>query len=150
MSLAPPDGKNGSASPKIADHGEKSCPSARAEPGALLIGVVGADGIVQPIPTRLEIDADFVEQASKSGVPEARFRFGGRCVEGKCKQWTGNSCGVIEKVLTGMTDQNIQPAENLPRCVIRGTCRWYSQRGADACRACVYVVTDQSALVAHA
>jgi len=49
-----------------------------------------------------------------------------------------------------MADQNIAPAENLPRCVIRGTCRWYSQRGTDACRACVYVVTDQSVLVAHA
>jgi hypothetical protein len=144
MSLAPADRKKASASPKIAADGEKSCPSARAEPGALLIGVVGADGIVQPIRTRLEIDADFVEQASKSGVPEARFRFAGRCVEGKCKQWTGNSCGVIEKVLTGLADQKIAPAENLPRCAIRGSCRWYSQRGADACRACVYVVTDQS------
>ncbi|WP_258601443.1 hypothetical protein [Mesorhizobium sp. AR10] len=138
------------ASPKIATDGEKSCPSARAVPGALLIGVVGPDGTVQPIPTRLEIDADFVDLASKKGVPEARFRFAGRCVEGKCKQWTGNSCGVIEKVLTGMVDQAVEPAENLPRCVIRGSCRWYSQRGADACRACVYVVTDQSMVAAPA
>lgn len=150
MSLAPVDVKRPSAGAKIAEAGEKSCPSARAEPGALLIGVVGADGIVQPIPTRLEIDAEFVDLASKAGVPEARFRFAGRCVEGKCKQWTGNSCGVIEKVLTGMVDQNVAPAENLPRCAIRGSCRWYSQRGADACRACVYVVTDQSMLAADA
>ena len=134
------------AKSSIAGDGGKSCPSARAEPGNLLIGVVGGDGIVQPLPTRLEIDAGFIEQASKSGVPEARFRFGGRCIEGKCKQWTGNSCGVIEKVLTGMADQNIMPVEHLPRCVIRGTCRWYSQRGADACRACVFVITDHSAV----
>ncbi|CCV14212.1 hypothetical protein [Mesorhizobium sp. STM 4661] len=144
MSFAPADVNTVPVGAKLVEGGEKSCPSARAEPGALLIGVVGADGIVQPIPTRLEIDAEFVEQASKAGAPEARFRFAGRCVEGKCKQWTGNSCGVIEKVLTGMTEQMVAPAENLPRCVIRGTCRWYSQRGADACRACVYVVTDQS------
>jgi len=150
MALASTNMKKTSASPKIAEAGEKSCPSARAEPGALLIGVVGADGIVQPIPTRLEIDAEFVDLASKAGVPEARFRFAGRCVEGKCKQWTGNSCGVIEKVLTGMAEQMIAPAENLPRCAIRGSCRWYSQRGADACRACVYVVTDQSMLAADA
>ncbi|MEP6564584.1 MAG: hypothetical protein ABJB10_05560 [Mesorhizobium sp.] len=150
MSLAPADIKKASANPKVAEDGEKSCPSARAEPGALLIGVVGADGIVQPIPTRLEIDAEFVDLASKAGVPEARFRFAGRCVEGQCKQWTGNSCGVIEKVLTGMAEQKIAPAENLPRCAIRGTCRWYSQRGADACRACVYVVTDQSMLAEDA
>ena len=130
------------AKPSAGD-GQKSCPSARAEPGALLIGVVGEDGRVQPIPTRLEIDADFVERASENGIPEARFRFAGRCVEGGCAQWTGNSCGVIEKVLTGMAEQAVQPAESLPRCAIRGTCRWYSQRGQAACRACVFVVTDQ-------
>nr|WP_245432573.1 hypothetical protein [Mesorhizobium loti] len=101
--------------------------------------------MVQPIPTRLEIDADFIARASKAGTPEARFRFAGRCVEGKCRQWTGNSCGVIEKVLAGMTDQAIDPAAGLPRCAIRGSCRWYTQRGGDACRACVYVVTDQRA-----
>ncbi|HEV2504223.1 MAG TPA: hypothetical protein VGV39_14190 [Mesorhizobium sp.] len=124
---------------------QKSCPSAPAEAGALLIGVVGSDGIVQPIPTRLEIDSDFIARASKAGAPEARFRFAGRCVEGKCRQWTGNSCGVIEKVLAGMTDQAIDPAAGLPRCSIRGSCRWYAQRGGDACRACIYVVTDQRA-----
>jgi hypothetical protein len=130
--------------------GPKSCPSARAEPGALLIGIVGADGMVQPIPTRLEIDADFVERARQGGPPEARFRFAGRCVEGKCAQWTGNSCGVIEKVLTGMADQNVKAADNLPRCAIRGTCRWFSQRGKAACLACAFVVTDQTSVGAEA
>jgi len=52
----------------------------------------------------------------------------------------------LKQVLTGMADQNIMPVEHLPRCVIRGSCRWYSQRGADACRACVFVVTDHSAV----
>lgn len=131
--------------PSDRDDGQRSCPSARAEPGALLIGIVGDDGIVQPVPTRLEIDDDFIALAGKIGAPEARFRFAGRCVEGQCRQWTGNSCGVIEKVLAGMTDQRIDPAANLPRCAIRGSCRWYSQRGGEACRACVYVITDQRA-----
>lgn len=122
----------------------KSCPSARAEPGALLIGIVGPDGMVQTVPTRLEIDARFIEKASAVGPPEARFRFGGRCVEGQCRQWTGNSCGVIERVLTGMVEQDTKPVDTLPRCAIRGTCRWYAQRQETACRACVYVVTDQT------
>lgn len=131
--------------PSAPDDGQRSCPSAPAEPGALLIGIVGDDGIVQPVPTRLEIDDDFITLAGKIGAPEARFRFAGRCVEGQCRQWTGNSCGVIERVLAGMSDQQIDPAVSLPRCAIRGSCRWYSQRGAEACRACVYVVTDQRA-----
>ncbi len=128
--------------------GAKSCPSARAEPGALLIGVVGSDGVVQTIPTALPIDAAFIEKASKVGALEARFRFSGRCVEGGCTQWTGNSCGVIERVLTGMEEQAVEPAATLPRCVIRGTCRWYAQRREQACRACVFVVTDQTSVLA--
>lgn len=122
----------------------KSCPSARAEPGALLLGIVGQDGVVQNIATRIEIDADFVTTASKIGPPEARFRFASTCVEGRCSQWTGSACGIVERVLMAMTEQGVAPAAELPRCVIRGSCRWYSQRGEAACRACVYVVTDQT------
>ena len=139
---AQPSGQRQTRPPR-SDDGQRSCPSAPAEPGALLIGIVGDDGIVQPVPTRLEIDADFITLAGKTGAPEARFRFAGKCVEGKCRQWTGNSCSVIERVLAGMDDQKIDPAANLPRCAIRGSCRWYSQRGGEACRACIYVVTDQ-------
>ena len=30
----------------------------------------------------------------------------------------------------------------LPRCAIRRTCRWFAQRGADACAVCPRVVAD--------
>ena len=70
--------------------------------------------MVQTVPTRLEIDARFIEKASAVGPPEARFRFGGRCVEGQCRQWTGNSCGVIERVLTGMVGAGHQARRHAP------------------------------------
>ncbi len=122
-----------------------SCPSARAEAGAELIGIVGPDGKVQAVQTPMMVDEDFIARASRHGSPEARFRFSNTCVEGRCSQWTGQSCGVVEKVLSAMTQQGIDAAEAPPRCGIRGTCRWYHQRGADACRACIHVVTDQTA-----
>ncbi|HEY0303002.1 MAG TPA: hypothetical protein VGC36_16770 [Rhizomicrobium sp.] len=122
--------------------GPAACPSARAEAGATLIGVIGTDGRVAYLKTALEIDADFIAEASKDGPPEERFRFAGTCVEGKCVQWdgAGKRCGVLDGVIPylgrGDADAPLQP------CVIRGACRWYRQDGAAACRICPGVITQ--------
>jgi hypothetical protein len=34
------------------------------------------------------------------------------------------------------------PSRRLPACAIRRTCRWYHQRGAEACAACPLVVAE--------
>jgi hypothetical protein len=118
------------------------CPSAPAEPGALVIGVVGPDGHVAHLATPLRADAGFLEGLRRDGAsPEARFRFSGACQEGRCVQWTGSACGIIERVLAHLDPA--QAAEVLPRCGIRRDCRWHSQRGAAACHACPLVVTDR-------
>ena len=117
----------------------KSCPSAPCVEGALLVGVRTESGrlaYVQP-PTR--IDAAFVERARAKGRPEARFRFSLPCSESACPQWTGTGCGVVDHVLA---EEGPQAAAPLPHCAIRSTCRWYSQRGADACSVCPLVVAD--------
>ena len=118
------------------------CPSARAEPGATLLGVIGVDGQVAYLKTKLEIDQDFIDEASEYGAPEERFRFSGKCVEGKCMQWDNGAsrCGVLDGVapLLGRGDAEapLQP------CVIRGACRWFRQDGAAACRICPGVITE--------
>ena len=123
---------------------ELSCPSARCEPGATLLGVVQADGTVGYITPGLTIDDDFVATARQGRAPEKRFRFAGACVESGCKQWTGTRCGVIDRVL----EADLEPAEpvagrsSLPHCSIRSACRWFAQSGADACRVCPLVITD--------
>lgn len=122
----------------------KSCPSAPAAPGALMIGIVGTDGMVHPLARALPVDAEFVESARRHGSPEARFRFSSPCVEGACSQWTGQSCGIVAKVLAHMERQETVEPTGIPRCAIRASCRWHAERGFDACRACLYVVTDQS------
>ena len=122
----------------------QTCPSARCEPGATLLGIVEADGRVAPLRTRLVIDEAFVAKAAQGRSPESRFRFASRCVEGGCQQWTGCGCGVIDRAmaaLEGDLEAAVQP-ESLPPCLIRTTCRWYRQRQAAACKVCTYVVTD--------
>jgi hypothetical protein len=116
-----------------------ACPSARAEPGAILLGVVGEDGRVQYLKDRIEIDQDFIDLASQDGPLEQRFRFGGTCVESGCQQWDGGKCRVIETVASFLEPET---TASLPPCSIRPTCRWYRQAGPSACRICPLVRTE--------
>lgn len=116
------------------------CPSGRAVKGALLIGVVGANGTVGIASSGLRVDESFIGTAQVVGPPEKRFRFANRCLQGGCKQWEGGRCGVIE--------DSIRLARNgglslpLVDCAIRPACRWFRQAGDQACRVCPFVVTD--------
>jgi hypothetical protein len=128
----------------------RTCPSAPAQPGATLLGMVGADGRVHHLRTALVVDEDFIARARRQGPPEARMRFAHTCVEGKCQQWTGHSCGVAEMVLQHLAVIGHPDAgTGLPACTIRATCRWYDQSGTDACRACSFVVTDSGPIAAE-
>jgi len=122
--------------------GAKTCPSWTCQEGAVLLGVMTAEGrlaYVQP-PTR--VDAEFVARARAMGRPESRFRFSGPCVEGRCPQWTGTGCAVVDEVLEEEEPLERAEHEGLPRCGIRPTCRWFAQRGAAACAVCPLVVAD--------
>ncbi len=128
---------------------ERSCPSARCEPGNLLLGVKEADGYIRHMRTPIPVDDDFVRAASVKGKPEARMRFASRCAKSACAQWTGTRCGVIDHVMDHLEKAMVPLASALPPCPIRGSCRWYSQTGDTACRACSMVVTDQSVIAAE-
>jgi hypothetical protein len=126
---------------------DRTCPSARCEPGATLIGAVCEDGTVAYMSPQARVDAHFATLLGQRGSPERRFRFAAPCVEGACSQWTGSRCGVIDRVLAaGDEDGVVAPdAAALPRCGIRASCRWFAQVGASACRVCPLVVTDAGA-----
>ena len=121
---------------------QSMCPSARCEEGAILLGIVGRNGQVGYVTPRMTIDADFVREAHKGRAPEARFRFAQPCIEGGCAQWTANRCGLIDRAIE--SPEATRPTEwsqgSLPNCVIRSTCRWFSQEGAKACAVCPLVV----------
>ena len=120
---------------------QRTCPSAPCEPGAVLLGVFDADGKLGYVTPQARVNAQFAARvAAADAPPEQRFRFAGACVEHRCAQWTGRSCGVIEKVLVAAPPQQADAA--LPACSIRSTCRWFAQAGRDACAVCPLVTTD--------
>lgn len=132
------------AAPSAATTATTLCPSAPGVPGALVVGVVGPDGRVSNLGAPLEADAGFLARVAEDGPPERRFRFASPCVEGRCAQWTGRACGIVEHVLDHLGPAaTADAAMRLPRCAIRRDCRWFGQRGAAACAGCALVRTDQ-------
>jgi hypothetical protein len=121
------------------------CPSSRCQDGAILLGIVLADGSVAFAKDRIVVDQAFVQNATKPGSnpPETRFRFSTPCAKGGCDQWSGSRCGVIDSVLVEAHEQNCRPsADALPECSIRNDCRWFDQTGPDACAVCDLVITE--------
>lgn len=121
------------------DEEEATCPSSQCKEGSLLLGIVQADGRMGFLGVPLEVDTSFVERAHAGRSPERRFRFASPCLECGCQQWTGSRCRVIDDVIDEVADTG---SSDLPRCGIRGSCRWFRQQGVDACRVCPIVITD--------
>lgn len=115
-----------------------TCPSARCEAGATLLGIVTGDGTVAYLSPPLQIDQAFVDRAAEGRPPEQRFRFAAPCVESGCGRWTGSRCEVIDAVATA----EVEPPAELPQCSIRSSCRWFAQSGRDACGVCPLVLTE--------
>ena len=124
----------------MCDSNSIMCPSNRCKPGSKLLGVRQDDGTVSILPQALPIDDFFIETVKRDVLqPEQRFRFTNKCIETGCSQWNGNGCGVIEQVVQYL--EHIPPNQDLPKCSIRPKCRWFLQKGADACKICPYIVT---------
>jgi hypothetical protein len=123
-----------------AENPSHTCPSGPCEPGAILLGLVGEDDRVGYLTPPVRIDEEFVVRANRGRSPQKRFRFATPCVEAECAQWTGSRCGVIDRVLDA--DLEAVEPEGLPRCAIRGSCRWFAQAGDEACAVCPLVITD--------
>jgi hypothetical protein len=125
------------------------CPSARCEPGAILLGIVRSDGRIAYVGNGLRVDEDFVAAATSGRAPEKRFRFAQPCVETGCAHWEESRCGVVDAAVE-MAPTGAQSAEvALPRCGIRGECRWFAQWGATACAVCPLVVTNVSDAISY-
>jgi len=130
-----------SSSPAVRTSDSLLCPSSRAKPGALLLGVRQKEGTISILPQALPVDEHFLQDVHQDPTPpEQRFRFSNKCVESGCEQWTGKSCGVIERVIEFLDQVPVQEA--LPACSIRPKCRWYEQQKGEACRICPYVLTE--------
>jgi len=117
------------------------CPSSKCKPGSRLLGVRQDDGTVAILPSPLDIDEKFISKVNNDDIrPEQKFRFTNKCIENGCSQWTGKSCGVIEKLVSYLDVLPVKEA--LPECAIRPQCRWFRQSGVDACKVCTFVITE--------
>lgn len=114
----------------------RHCPSARARPGALFIGMVDGSGGVSILAEPLPIDDAFIAAAAERGPPEARFRFAGPCAESGCENWDGHC-----RFGASLMEHAARVAEP-PACGIRATCRWHAQHGLQVCLRCPAVITD--------
>jgi hypothetical protein len=120
----------------------KACPSALCEEGALLLGVMTAEGRLAYIQPPTTIDSGFVDRAKERGHPERSYRFSSPCVEGGCPQWTGDHCGIGELVAKEAPQTLAESPARLPNCAIRSSCRWHFEQGPAACAVCPLVVAD--------
>jgi hypothetical protein len=130
----------------------KTCPSAFAKEGVRLLGVITPAARVAFIHPPTHVDADFVARIAAEGRPEARYRFAAPCIEGRCPQWTGTGCHVVDEVVDanilddGGWERVARPStasrSRLPACGIRSSCRWFYQRGRSACEVCPSIIAD--------
>lgn len=117
------------------------CPSYRCKPGSHLLGIRKPDGTTAIFPVPLQLGEEFFEQARLLERPaEQYFRFTNKCIEKGCAQWNGTGCDVANNVLQFL--DTIPATAGLPQCAIRKQCRWYFQKGEDACKICPYVLTE--------
>jgi hypothetical protein len=116
------------------------CPSYKCVTGAMLLGIVQADGTIAFLGRPVRIDQRFVRVAQQGRAPEKRFRFAGTCAEGACMHWAGNRCELAEK-LSGSSETRPE----FPECGIRLSCRWHAEQGHAACHVCVDIVRGSEA-----
>ena len=118
------------------------CPSSGMAAGGSLLGVVREDGRVQFLRRPVPIDREFMEVARQGRNPNKRFRFSRPCATTACPYWEDGTsrCGVGDVVVDELAPTKAD--EPLPDCGIRASCRWFDQRGADACRVCPDIITD--------
>ena len=117
------------------------CPSGRCAVGSKLIGIVGPDGRLGYVTPPLDVDANFIKVSKQGRAPESRFRFSEPCLGQNCEHWADNECGLIGRIRARADNQPglISDDAELPTCAIRSECRWFSQRGREACAVCPLV-----------
>jgi hypothetical protein len=120
--------------------GGTSCPSAQPDmEGARVFGVLGGtpeEPRVAYLKQSAVVDASMLERLG-SIPPTQVFRFAARCEESRCVHYDGARCTLAQRIV----DKLDPVVDTLPACLIRPTCRWYSEQGGEACRRCPQVVT---------
>jgi hypothetical protein len=142
MSAVSAISEGGLSASAVASDAAKTCPSAPAEPGSVLFGVVVAPGDVAYLSPNVPVTQGLLDDLARNGMAvENRLRFAGKCMERHCVQWAGGDdgrCSLADRAIAALSIE--EGREDLPKCGIRSTCRWYAQHRAKACAACPEVI----------
>ncbi len=120
------------------------CPSAPAREGALLIGVVEANGSVTFLPQPRAVNGSALRALKVGREPERRFRFASKCQRTRCLNWNASGCTLIGRIQDDLCPEGMNPAPGAP-CSIHASCVWYAQNGLEACANCRLVITKADA-----
>ncbi|WP_433390456.1 hypothetical protein [Micromonospora sp. KLBMP9576] len=123
------------------DPPELMCPSTPAANATVFLGMITPAGRVAYVTPALPAEVALAQAGADTPV-ESRYRLAGPCVTAKCGFWTGAHCGLGERVAASFREVAGPVEDDLPRCAIRRSCRWYAEQGRAACTACSHVVTD--------
>lgn len=111
------------------------CPSAPAIAANNVVGIFDGRGVVRYFPVPVPVVFDF------DTISASALRLSGKCVASRCRQWTGEQCGLPARIVS-----EIPQEFGVPRtCNIRGECRWYLQNGRDICIRCPSVSGEMAA-----
>jgi hypothetical protein len=116
------------------------CPSAPPEmEGSRVLGVVGGT----PKAPEVAYLNEFLPVSSlllslpAQVKPTQVLRFAAPCQETACCHFDGSKCNLVTRIVNTLPSV----VDSLPACLIRPTCRWYTQEGREACRRCPQIVT---------
>ena len=107
--------------------------------GARIFGVISgtaAEPRVAYLKESAVVEPSALERVG-SVDPTRVFRFAATCEESQCVHFNGSRCTLAERIVAKLAPV----VDTLPPCLIRPTCRWYAERGAEACLRCPQVVT---------
>ncbi|GGM21537.1 hypothetical protein GCM10011608_02740 [Micromonospora sonchi] len=121
---------------------ERMCPSTTAANATVFLGMITPAGRVAYVTPPMPAEVALATADAASGPVESRYRLAGPCVTSRCGFWTGDHCGLGERLVASYAETTGEPKTNLPHCAIRRSCRWYAEQGPAACTPCSHVTTD--------
>ncbi|MFI6759000.1 hypothetical protein ACIBF5_07620 [Micromonospora sp. NPDC050417] len=128
--------------PVRTDPSERMCPSTPKANATVFLGMITPAGRVAYVTPPLAAEVALAGLPDPTEATESRYRLAGPCVTSSCGFWTGDHCGLGERLVASYQETGVPDEAALPRCAIRRTCRWYAEQGPAACPACSHVVTD--------
>jgi len=117
------------------------CPSADSSwRGVVAFGIIGGtpgQPEVKYLPEPVAVTEELLSFANPV-TPAEVFRFAAPCMNAGCAHFKGNACSLVSRVVKMLP----QAVDQISRCAIRASCRWWRQEGVAACRRCPQVVTE--------